>query len=170
MKNEKNILWDNDVDAEFDAIAKAPIEFGLNDTDADAVLWQAAQDRVDQALDDLVDQCDVDVSGEIFLIGTLQKWDSSHEVFESLDTKNLGKALCNAMLKFKGDNSFEIYLKDNHLYLSQRGQDNPVNPTIMEFRVARGQFVGGETKYLKKSSMTLGKKIQDALGINVKKL
>lgn len=42
-----------------------------------------------------------------------------------------------AISKFSGDNDFEIFVEDGKMMISQLGHDNPVNPSVFEFRVVR---------------------------------
>lgn len=57
--------------------------------------------------------------------------------YKELKTNNLGKALEEAIQSWEGDNSFEIYVEDGRMYISQRGHDNPTNPSVAEFRMLK---------------------------------
>lgn len=130
-------IYSNDVTEMYDALKKE-LEAGTledgEDMDEDT-LWDKAYEYVEEYLEDEILNLDKAPGGEIILIGTLQRWNGAYKVHKNLGTDNIGKAIPRAFGCFGGDNTFKVYIEDGRMYLSQYGHDNPVSPSIMEFRV-----------------------------------
>ncbi len=131
-----NLIWNNDACAIYDDLKKDPEYQKMNDTD----LWSEAYHLVEDYLGDEVSNLNIDKDNKIILIGNVVHWNGSFSAYKILDTNNIGKALRQAISSFDGENSFEIYEEDGSLKLSQRGHDNPVSPSIIEFRVLTTDF------------------------------
>ena len=137
---KKNLVWDNDVCSMFDYIKKNPTEFVDENEIADDEAWSIAYDEIERRLDDEEANLDIDKDSNIFVIGALQRWDGGRAVYHDCNTNNIGQAIKNAVSFFSGDNRFEVFVEGNKLLLSQTGHDNPVNPSILEFRVLKKAF------------------------------
>lgn len=135
----KQVIWNNDV---FEA--KAAIQENLEDyfpgkaaeeVDEDLIL-ERAYEEVDMRLDDeKANLNSIPVNGAIIVIGKEVRWNGAHAVCKDVKrVDNLGDALQETIDLFGGDNSFSFYYEDGSVFLSQTGHDNPVNPTILEFR------------------------------------
>ncbi|MBO4847013.1 MAG: hypothetical protein J5525_12085 [Lachnospiraceae bacterium] len=134
MKRE---IWNNDVCERYDYVSE---EYSTDDY-TESQLWDIAYDDVRNDLECSQMNLDIEKNGEIFLIGTLQRWNGSVSVHKNLNTRNIGEAMDRALDCFEGDNSFEIYCEDGKMLISQTGHDNPCNPSIMEFRaLKKGDF------------------------------
>lgn len=135
----KHIIWTTDITDEDLAAAKEEMAENGKKDPTDSEIWEWAQENNSMWFDD--EQANLGhiyLTGEIFLMGTLQRWDGKHSVYNGLGTKNVGKSLQAALDCFDGDNSFEIYVEDGRMYLAQWGHDNPTSPSIMEFRAILG--------------------------------
>jgi len=70
-----------------------------------------------------------------FAVGKLQLWNGSRNVFRALKPGSIMDAACETMSAFNGpDDSFEIYVENGDVYISQLGHDNPTNASIMRIR------------------------------------
>ncbi len=138
----KHVIYDNDVCQMYDDIKENISDFfpDLDEDDntpSDEEIWELAYEEVEDRLGDEQMNLDKELSGEIVLIGTYERWNGSFNVYKGLGTNNLGKALEKAVASWSGDNSFEIYVENGRMYISQRGHDNPTNPSVMEFRMLK---------------------------------
>ena len=127
-------IWDNDACTMFDAISKAPDEFGLDGNPCDDEIWDEAYRQIENNLGDEIANCDITKEGEIIAIGTIERWCGSYKAYKSLKTHNIGEAFQKILAAFSGDNSFELYEDNGEVYLTQRGHDNPTNPSIFMLR------------------------------------
>lgn len=176
----KNLVWSNDADEVYDQILKdsvvyeelvgEPMPEDISQVD-DTVIWQAAYDDVQRQFEDEQANLDIDLPGEIFLVGTIERWNGKYGAYKPLGTANIGQALSRACASFDGDNSFEIYVTGSKLILEQRGHDNPVNPSVVEFRALKNgdmdAFTASHvdtTANLKRNSLSLGKRVGEVYG------
>ena len=167
----KYTIWDNDVVAMHDSIAKEPAEFGLDEDITDEEAWKEAYAEVDRYLDDETANCDIQKKGEIFAIGHIQRWNGERAAYKGLNTHNIGDAFIKAIQSFESENSFELYVEGNKLFLSQLGHDNPTNPSIIELRECTGESLedlifehGDSYDILQKYSKPLGKDVCSVYG------
>ena len=168
----KHMVWNNDVCEMHDEILKNPSDF-FPDLDEDEVTddmaWNVAYEEIENWLGDEVANLDVDKPNRIFLMGILQRWNGAYSVHKDLGTCNIGEAVKAALSCFDGDNSFEIYVEGKRLLLAQRGHDNPVNPSIFEFRVPVSEwsvddFARNDGAYIMKNSRGLAKDVRKVYG------
>ncbi len=136
----KHVIWDNDVCEMFDSV-KDNLEDCFPEMDpedmediSDEDIWNRAYEEIEVNFEAEQSNLNVETKGEIILTGNLERWDGSRYVYKELKTKNIGKALVEAINSFDGDNQFEIYVQDGNMCISQLGHDNPTNPSIMQFR------------------------------------
>lgn len=133
---KKRMIWNNDVCSEIDALEKDCF-FAESEITSEEEKMDAAYEYINSVLSDEVSNLDVDLEGDIFLIGELQRWNGRSSAYADLETSNIGEAMKKAISKFSGDNDFEIFVEDGKMMISQLGHDNPVNPSVFEFRVVR---------------------------------
>ncbi len=142
----KNRIWDNDVCREINAMEANPEEYFFDHTEeyiktlSDEEKYEIAYDRINDWLNDEVANLNINTTGRIILIGTIQRWNGGFSAYKLLSTTNIGEAMKDAIASFDGDNEFEIYVKDGGMYLAQTGHDNPTNPSIIEFRYLTCDF------------------------------
>lgn len=115
----------------------------------------AAYEHINTALNDEAYNLSIDAGADIFLIGELQKWNGCGSAYADLETSNIGEAMKKAISKFSGDNDFEIFVEDGKMMISQLGHDNPVNPSVFEFRVVRPESDYCEIGFLMKKILRL---------------
>ena len=140
----KRTIYSNDVCETYDYIKNYLEEF-FPDLDEDEEvnddeIWSRAYDEIEIRLGDEEANLDVDTNGQIILVGTIERWNGAFPVYKLLKTQNVGEAMKEAMASFGGDNTFEIYVNEGKMYLSQTGHDNPTNPSIVEFRELTDDF------------------------------
>ncbi len=133
---EKRMIWNNDVGSEMDALEKDGF-FAESEITSEEEKMDAAYEHINSVLADEVSNLDVDLEGDIFLIGVLQRWDGCGSAYTNLETSNVGEAIKKAVSLFSGDDAIEIFVEDGRMKISQLGHDNPVNPSVFEFRVVR---------------------------------
>ena len=133
---EKRMIWNNDVGSEMDALEKDGF-FAESEITSEEEKMDIAYERINSVLADEVSNLDVDLEGDIFLIGELQKWNGCGSAYADLETSNIGEAMKKAVSLFSGDDAIEIFVEDGRMKISQLGHDNPVNPSVFEFRVVR---------------------------------
>ena len=121
----------------------------------------AAYEHINTALNDEAYNLSLDAGADIFLIGELQKWNGCGSAYADLETSNIGEAMKKAISKFSGDNDFEIFVEDGKMMISQLGHDNPVNPSVFEFRVVRPESDYCEIGLSYKENLKITRRIGD---------
>lgn len=167
--NMKNIIYSNDVCSMYDEIKKNPREFFSDEEGevSDEQMWNEAYDQIELSLEDEQANLDIDLPGELILIGTLERWNGAYPVYKELDTRNIGEGIVKAMASFGGDNHFEVYVEDGKMKISQLGHDNPTNPSIMEFRqitVDLYDLDSDDTATLIANSLPIARQVCDVYG------
>lgn len=133
---EKRMIWNNDVGSEMDALEKDGF-FAESEITSEEEKMDAAYEHINSVLSDEVSNLDVDLEGDIFLIGELQKWNGCDSAYADLETSNIGEAIKKAVALFSENDTIEVFVEDERMMISQLGHDNPVNPSVFEFRVVR---------------------------------
>lgn len=133
---EKRMIWNNDVGSEMDALEKDGF-FAESEITSEEEKMDAAYEHINSVLADEVSNLDVDLEGDIFLIGELQKWNGCGSAYADLETSNIGEAMKKAVALFSENDTIEVFVEDERMMISQLGHDNPVNPSVFEFRVVR---------------------------------
>jgi len=133
---KKRMIWNNDVCSEIDALEKDGF-FAESEITSEEEKMDAAYEHISNALSDEAANLDIDLKEDIFLIGVLQRWDGCGSAYTNLETSNVGEAIKKAVSLFSGDDAIEIFVEDERMKISQLGHDNPVNPSVFEFRVVR---------------------------------
>ena len=133
---KKRMIWNNDVCSEIDALEKGGF-FAESEITSEEEKMDAAYEHISNALSDEAANLDIDLEEDIFLIGVLQRWDGCGSAYTNLETSNVGEAIKKAVSLFSGDDAIEIFVEDERMKISQLGHDNPVNPSVFEFRVVR---------------------------------
>lgn len=162
---ETHIIWHNDAVEEYEALEKELTEEMSNNEEE--VLWQMAYDRISQWLDDEKANLDKKAAGQLFLIGTLQRWNGAYSVYKLLNTSNIGESLSEIIESFSGDNTIRIYAQGEHVYVSQTGHDNPVNPSVFELRTFAVDFDNlddDNTQTLMANSHPIGSIVNEVYG------
>lgn len=138
----KHIIWDNnpteDLFEEEKIIYLEDNEDISEDEVDNELIWEFVYETIQSNLEaEEENLSSLTKPGEIFLIGTLERWDGSHRAYKNLSTKNVGEALEKAVSSFDGDNTFEISIEDKKMLIRQWGHDNPTNPSEFEFRFVK---------------------------------
>ena len=137
-----HVIWNNDAVALYDDVyaemAEERIEgdYECSELDENEV-WERVSALVDIYLEDEIANLNIDKKNNILLIGNLQRWDGSHSAYKDLKTNNIGKALEAAVSSFEGGNTLEIGVEDGKVLIKQLGHDNPVSPSVFEFRMVK---------------------------------
>ncbi len=80
-----------------------------------------------------------------FAVGTLQRWNGGHRCYRALKPGSIMDAVCETMKAFQGaENSFEIYVENGDVFVSQLGHDNPTSPSIMRIRQVTDEALKGD--------------------------
>ncbi len=130
-------IWSNEITQDMLDEEK---EIYLNDNPemeneaTDDLYFDLARERIQNEFEDEICNLDINMTGEIFLMGTLERWDGAHAAYKPLSAQNIGDAIKNAVNCFDGDNTFEIGIEDGKLLIKQWGHDNPTSPSVFEFR------------------------------------
>lgn len=95
----------------------------------------AAYEHINTALNDEAYNLSIDAGADIFLIGELQRWNGRGSAYANLETSNIGEAIKKAVALFSKNDTIEVFVEDERMKISQLGHDNPVNPSVFEFRV-----------------------------------
>lgn len=133
---KKRMIWNNDVCSEIDTLEKDGF-FAESEITSEEEKMDIAYERINSVLADEVSNLDVDLEGDIFLIGELQKWNGCGSAYANLETSNIGEAIKKAVALFSENDTIEVFVEDERMKISQLGHDNPVNPSVFEFRVVR---------------------------------
>lgn len=131
---KKRMIWNNDVYSKMNALEKDGF-FAESETEEEKT--DETYEYISNALSDEAANLDIDLEEDIFLIGVLQRWDGCDSAYADLETSNIGEAIKKAVSLFSGDDAIEIFVEDERMKISQLGHDNPVNPSVFEFRVVR---------------------------------
>ena len=97
----------------------------------------AAYEHINTALNNEAYNLSIDTGANIFLIGELQRWNGRGSAYANLKTSNIGEAIKKAVALFSENDTIEVFVEDERMKISQLGHDNPVNPSVFEFRVVR---------------------------------
>ena len=164
----KNLVWNNDFseaqklcEEEYFDNYGYEAEEGYFDFHPEEVY-----EEIENRLGDEVSNLDIDTSHQIILMGTLQRWNGPVSAYKLLSS-NIGTSLRDSLSAFGGDNSFEIYVENGSLYISQLGHDNPTNPSIFEFRELNmdyDELEDDSTESLLANSKPLGKEVSKVYG------
>lgn len=155
----KHVIWNNDICEMVHSIKECPEEH-FEDSDienlSDEEIFEEANDSIQNWLGDEVCNLNKTLPGTIILTGTLQRWDGPRSVYKDLGTKNVGESIRKAISCFEGDNSFEIYVEDGKMYISQTGHDNPTNPSIFEFKLVNSDEMDSDDFDSNRDSKSIG--------------
>lgn len=142
----KYTIWHNDKSEIYENVKAQRLEdieeeFGQTNPELDEnELWQAAHEDIYNWFMDEMNKLDINTDGEIILVGSVNDWVGKHNAYLRTNINNIGFAINRAVKSFDEDDNLEIYIEGNKLLLSQKGHDNPVNPTIAEFRILTVNF------------------------------
>ena len=131
---KKRMIWNNDVYSKMNALEKDGF---FEESETEEEKMNETYEYISNALSDEAANLDIDLEEDIFLIGVLQRWDGCDSAYADLETSNIGEAIKKAVSLFSGDDAIEIFVEDERMKISQLGHDNPVNPSVFEFRVVR---------------------------------
>lgn len=131
---KKRMIWNNDVCSEMNALEKDGF-FAESETEEEKM--DETYEYISNALSDEASNLDIDLDEDIFLIGVLQRWNGCGSAYADLETSNVGEAMEKAVSLFSEDDTIEIFVENERMKISQFGHDNPVNPSVFEFRVVR---------------------------------
>ena len=136
MENTENrhIIWHNDACLMFDDVKQDLKEDPEQKSLTEEEIWNEVYDLINIELDDMTQILDITTEHKIILVGIMERWDGAKAAYKETDFNNIGQALRAATSYFNGDNTFEIYVEEDSLKISQTGHDNPVNPSVFEFR------------------------------------
>lgn len=127
----KNMIWSSD---DLYAIQDALVEDeGISEEEA----WDMACEDLAANLEDEVCNLKDVGNGHLVATGTLVRWNGSGQAYKMLKSGNAGKAITEVMGSFDGDNSFNVYVEDGDLFISQLGHDNPTNPSVFRIRAVK---------------------------------
>ena len=157
---KKRMIWNNDVCSEIDALEKDGF-FAESEITSEEEKMDAAYEHISNALSDEAANLDIDLKEDIFLIGVLQRWDVCGSAYTNLETSNVGEAIKKAVSLFSGDDAIEIFVEDERMKISQLGHDNPVNPSVFEFRVVRPESDYCEIGLSRKENLKATRRIGD---------
>ena len=172
-----NRIYTNDPLEYYDgALEELKEEEGFEDGDDTGVIFDRAYDMVEQSLDDEVTNLDIETKGEIFLMGTMERWDGPRTAYKGLGVKNIGEAMTRAMSSFSGDNTFEIGVENGEVTITQLGHDNPTNPSRFVFREVKNgmnlddmTYENGDTpQILLDDSLSLADRVCEVYGWDTK--
>lgn len=139
---DRKIIWTSEItDKDLNAARKNLIENGYKDPSEEEI-WGEAQEMNEIWFEDEVygNLRKIEFPGEIFLMGTLVRWNGAHSAYKNLETRILSEALTNAVRSFEGDNQITLYIEDGTLKIEQYGHDNPTSPSVFEFRSTAGGY------------------------------
>lgn len=131
---EKRMIWNNDVCSEMNALEKDGF-FAESETEEEKM--DETYEYISNALSDEAANLDIDLEEDIFLIGEFQRWNGRGSAYANLETSNIGEAIQKAVALFSENDTIEVFVEDERMKISQLGHDNPVNPSVFEFRVVR---------------------------------
>ena len=163
----KHIIWHNDKNEIYENVKAQRLEdieeeFGETNPELDEnELLKATQEDIYNWFKDEIEKLDIDTDGEIILVGSVNDWVGKHNAYLRTEKNNIGLAINKAVRTFNEDDHLEIYIEGNKLLLSQKGHDNPVNPTIAEFRILTVDFddlANDNTNTLIDNSISIGKR------------
>lgn len=160
---EKRMIWNNDVCSEMNALEKGGF-FAESEIKSEEEKMDAAYEYISNALSDEVSNLDIDLEEDIFLIGVLQRWDGCGSAYADLETSNVGEAIKKAVSLFSEDDTIEIFVEDERMKISQLGHDNPVNPSVFEFRMVRPCEIGLSHEENLKMTRRIGDIVADVYG------
>lgn len=127
-------IWHNDAYEIYEALKKEEPDEREDD------LWDDARDQIDQWFEDEQANLNVEASGQLILIGTLEVWNGPRPAYKKLTSSNIGGVLPEICGSFQGDNIIRIYEQGGSVYVTQTGHDNPTNPSVFELRALTTDF------------------------------
>lgn len=137
-----------------------------------------SDDEIECALDNAASNLDITLDGIIYAVGTLVRWNGSFLAF-----KKVGSNISDCLLKTfdLGENDIKLYVENSKLMIEQRGHDNPVSPSVFEFRLFKNSdfdsedeieemlyepLVNGDIESIEKASEPIGDLASEALSFN----
>ena len=157
---KKRMIWNNDVCSEIDTLEKDGF-FAESKITSEEEKMDIAYERINSVLADEVSNLDVDFEGDIFLIGEFQRWNGRGSAYANLETSNIGEAIKKAVALFSENDTVEVFVEDERMKISQLGHDNPVNPSVFEFRVVRSENSRYEIGLSYKENLKVTRRIGD---------
>lgn len=157
---KKRMIWNNDVCSEIDTLEKDGF-FAESKITSEEEKMDIAYERINSVLADEVSNLDVDLEGDIFLIGEFQRWNGRGSAYANLETSNIGEAIKKAVALFSENDTVEVFVEDERMKISQLGHDNPVNPSVFEFRVVRSENSRYEIGLSYKENLKVTRRIGD---------
>lgn len=155
---KKRMIWNNDVRSKMDALEKDGF-FAESETEEEKM--DETYEYISNALSDEVFNLDIDLDEDIFLIGVLQRWDGCGSAYADLETSNVGEAMKKAVSLFSEDDTIEIFVENERMKISQLGHDNPVNPSVFEFKAVRPENDRREVGLSYKENLKITRRIGD---------
>ena len=173
LEKEKHMIFSNDVCREYDYIKQNPEEFLPDDEEmTDGIAWNLAYEIVDANLDAEIENLS-SIEGTLIAFGKIERWNGFGTAYKELQADNLGEALKEVMEAFSGDNTFDIFVEDEDVIVTQVGHDNPTNPSILVIRAIKKEYENEDVDdlfYEKSESewrdvtYSLGDKVADIYG------
>lgn len=158
---KKRMIWNNDVRSKMDALEKDGF-FAESEIKSEEEKIELTCEHISNTLADEISNLEnISLEGDIFLIGVLQRWDGRGSAYADLETSNVGEAIKKAVSLFSEDDAIEIFVKDERMKISQLGHDNPVNPSVFEFRVVRPENNYCEIGLSHKENLKITRRIGD---------
>lgn len=97
-------------------------------------LYEMANDMLFTDYEELKHLLDIDLDGEIVLMGRLVRWNGPISLIKECHTRNLGEAIDAAYHSFDGDNRITFFIQNGELMMEQYGHDNPCSPSLFKIR------------------------------------
>ena len=82
-------------------------------------------------------------------------------LMQTLKLQILEKRLKKAVALFSENDTVEVFVEDERMKISQLGHDNPVNPSVFEFRVVRSENSRYEIGLSYKKNLKVTRRIRD---------
>ena len=139
----KHTIWKSDsyLEPEFLEGTKAyMVEEGEEDPSDEQVMERAYETNLSYLDDECANLSKI--TGDYFVaIGTIVRWNGLRNGYRVCKGKRLMEAVMDTMSAFDGDNTFEVYVEDGDVKVSQLGHDNPTNPSVLTIRSVKAELI-----------------------------
>ncbi|MCR5396561.1 MAG: hypothetical protein K6E64_03730 [Lachnospiraceae bacterium] len=172
----RHIIWNNNICELMDYIEDEPSEYKV-ELEEGMTPSEIAYEEIERNFgDEQMNLSGIKPKGTLILIGAIQRWNGGFSVYKELKAKSVGEALPEMLGSFDGDNSFEIFVEDGDVTLTQTGHDNPTNPARLILRAVRDDLAdedvddvlyGKSTKEQLEATISLGKEVGAVYGWEV---
>ncbi len=178
-----SMIWSSDYSNLEDVMDKNRDEFDIDEDASYDEIADRARELNDEYFEDEVTNLSSIYSDYFVAIGEIVRWNGRGRAYKRLTSDTLGEAIRETMQSFGGDNHFEVFVRDDDVFVTQLGHDNPVSPSVIKIRTVKSELLdddefyyiedlidGATDKELDERTNKIGKEVLDVYGVDKERL